>query len=165
MKCLYPFTLVAVVLATACGQSLLDADLQAPEGFQVEHRRAAIRLYVDRDTYAPEDTIRVTLENNGTETLFLEGCSQFTLATRVDSLWEEKPLVICVWAGTAVPVEPGTTFRQTLPAKAYSGTHKFRAPIYFGCRRNAPISTPPCVYGFTAESQVFIVSEKRFSEF
>lgn len=115
-------------------------------------------LTVDKTVYALEDTIQVTLHNNSDQPVYLEGCSQLYLATETDTGWVEGPLVVCVWEGYAVRIDPDSVFTEKHPAKHFLGVHKFVAPVYYGCGEGKPISQAECMSQAKIYSPEFTVA-------
>ena len=105
---------------------------------------ADIRLVTDRSEYNVADTIFVTLINDSQEPVFLEGCNQIYLATQVDTGWVDSPIVMCFWEGYGVKVAPASQRLDRHEAAYFVGTHRFSAPLYFGCTDGEPISSAEC---------------------
>ncbi len=101
-------------------------------------------LSVDKTSYSPNDTILVTLQNNGEEAVFLAGCSPIFISSQTDTGWSAAPLVVCFWEGYAQKLEAGRSFQERVPAAHFVGVHKFVAAVYAGCLENEPISTGKC---------------------
>jgi hypothetical protein len=110
-----------------------------------------VLLVVNKTQYTQNDTIYVVLFNFTNEPVWLEGCSQFYVATKEQRTWQEGPTHVCVWEGIAMKIEAGKSFEGRYPAKYYLGTHKFAAPIYFGCQDGKPISQS----GYTKKDKIY----------
>lgn len=117
-----------------------------------------VYLTVDKTTYLPEDTVLVTLHNDGEEPVFLGGCSALFLATKTDTGWVELPTKICVWEGIIHKVGPNSIYQERYEAKCFRGVHKFVAPIGVGCQEGMPTGQAKCTGEGKIYSPVFNVA-------
>lgn len=117
-----------------------------------------VLLTVNKIRYSTDDRIVVTLKNLSSQPVFLQGCSPIMIATKTDTGWEEAPLVVCIWEGIAQKVDPGQSYKETLEAKNFKGTHKFFAPVYYECVEGKPISEAECTGMDKIYSPIFIVN-------
>lgn len=141
------FLLAALYLAVAgCSPNAIEPPL---ENF------GPVYLTVDKSTYLPEDTVLVTLHNDGEEPVFLDGCSALFLATKTDTGWNEQPIKICVWEGIIQKVGPNRIYQEKYEAKYFRGAHKFVAPIGVGCQEGMPTGQAKCVAWGKIYSPVF----------
>lgn len=133
----------------------------APESEPQDQQTALdkIRLITDRLEYTVADTIFVTLINDSQKSVFLEGCNQFYLASKVDTGWVDAPIILCFWEGYGVKVAPASRHRDRHEAEYFVGTHKFSAPLYFGCKEGEPISSAECTGRSVIRSAEFTVRD------
>jgi len=134
----------------------------------VENRKLAgqqalaekVHLTVDKTNFAAADTIQVRLHNGSAEPVYLEGCSQLLLATKIDSGWSESPLWVCVWEGLAVKTLADSSYRLAWPAAyLHTGMFRFVAPVYYGCAEGRPVSEARCLLTEKIYSAEFTVTE------
>lgn len=116
-----------------------------------------ITLNVDKEVYSADDTIHVRLLNASSAPLFLEGCNQLFIETKVDTGWSTSTLWECVWEGYAVKILSDSSYVLDSPAEHLRGTHRFVAPLYFGCKDGEPISSGQCNRRETVYSMEFTV--------
>lgn len=139
--------LIVAGLFTACQHFSLDTN----SADRLDADRESDTVYisylsveVDKSRYASGDTIRVTLRNDSAEPVYLDGCSQFYLASKADSIWQLQPFVVCVWEGFAVEVAPNSRLQQSFPARDHRGVFRIAAPVYTICQPGKPISQAEC---------------------
>ncbi len=137
--------IIVALMMSGCTDGVTDEDYQV------------IELNVGKPIYAPEDTVSVRLNNYTYSPIFLDGCSQFWLATKTDAGWVETPLTICEREGILVKIRSGGTFGQKYPAGYWVGRHKFVAQISTGCLEGKPSSEAQCRSAHRIESSEFMV--------
>ena len=112
---------------------------------------------------SPGETVIVTWINYTSASIFLPGCSTYTLQTSPDSsTWTDKgPTVECVWEGNAVEVPAGGYVdTQSWIAPSGAGTvtnYRFHGSYSTGCTPGKPLSQGGCTGSNTADSQGFFV--------
>jgi len=136
--------IVAAVMMFGCSNAIIET-------YEV------VSLEVDKTVYSPNDSILVTLRNETYQSIFLDGCSQFLLATPVDTGWQEQPIEICVWEGIMGKLKPGGVLRQKFPARPFIGQNKFVVRYATGCLEGKPRSEAQCGSSGRIESRAFTV--------
>ncbi len=112
---------------------------------------------------SPGEAVIVTWINLTSASIFLPGCSTYSIQTSPDSqVWTDKgPAAQCVWEGTAVEV-PAGGYVDTMSWQAPNGTgtvgnYRFHGTYSTGCKAGQPISTGGCTGSGTADSTAFFV--------
>ncbi len=112
---------------------------------------------------SPGESVVVTWVNATGSSIFLPGCSTYSIQTSPDSTtWTDKgPNVVCVWEGVAVEVPAGAYFdTQGWQAPTDSGTvgnYRFHGSYATGCTVGKPMSQAACAGSSTVDSQSFFV--------
>ena len=154
MKTTIYFLLILIILIILVGfgceriHSILEPDLGCS---------CQVKLKVDKVSYDPKDTVHVTLHNESNMPVFLEGCSPFYFATKMDTGWLEAPMCFCKWEGYGRKINPNAIYQEKYIAKFFRGVHRFVAPIYFGCLEGKPISQAKCKQSTKVYSSKFVV--------
>jgi hypothetical protein len=137
--------IIAALMMWGCTDGVTDEDYQV------------IELNVGKLFYAPEDTVSVRLNNYTYSPIFLDGCSQFWLATKTDTGWVETPLTICESEEMLMKIRSGGTFGQKYPAEHWVGRHRIVAQIATGCLEGKPRREAQCRSTYRIESNEFMV--------
>jgi len=127
--------------------------------FEPESGGSGVLLYTDRSTYSSADTVLITLYNDSTDPVYLDGCSAFSIAVRGDSGWTVSPLHICVWEGFGQKIPAGEKHQETLPPGIYSGVFKIHALVHWNCQDGKPISQAECQRTEERRSKEFTISK------
>ena len=110
------------VAAMAACSGLVEPDA-GPEG---------VRMTVDRERYAPGDTVSARLEN-GSETALGYNLCFSTLERREGSGWDvaDEPLMICTAELRHLGPGESVAHRRELPAGLQSGWYRLRVFVHF----------------------------------
>jgi len=122
--------------------------------------RGSIVLTTDKITYAPDETIVVTLYNGLDAAIFLDGCNPLYFATRVDTGWRQSSFLRCDAEPTARRIDSGKSYEERYPAVDlnFCGKHKFVAYAHLDCLQDTPLSEANCDSLIKVHSPEFAVT-------
>ncbi len=110
---------------------------------------------------SPGESVIVTWVNNTSASIFLPGCSTYSIQTSPDStVWTDKgPAAVCVWEGVAVEV-PAGSYVDTIAWQAPTdsvGNYRFHGTYSTGCTPGKAISQGGCTGSQNVNSSGFFV--------
>lgn len=116
-----------------------------------------VKVTVDKAGYQSGATIKATVVNSGTASIFLGGCAVFSWQKKVGGAWvDQGPDKVCVWEGVAKEVKAGATYGEDLSAKT-AGTWRLAVGASAGCTTGKPLSSGGCASSSTVTSDAFVI--------
>jgi hypothetical protein len=103
-----------------------------------------ISLVSDKSLYAWGQSVKGTLTNGTTSSVFLGGCGAFAIERKEASVWVDKGSTVdCVWEGNAIEVMGGASHTENV-YPFVGGTYRLRADYGLGCTPGQPLSSAKC---------------------
>ncbi|MCP4674005.1 MAG: hypothetical protein GY854_00485 [Deltaproteobacteria bacterium] len=99
----------------------------------------------DSATYELNSEGQTTLYNESGNTVFLPGCSLFSLEKLESGVWIDRgPHVQCIWEGIGVPVLSGESETTSFIIPSELGTWRIHYVVSYGCEEGKPLSEASC---------------------
>jgi hypothetical protein len=109
---------------------------------------AGCHAETDRERYAVGDEGTASLINDSPLTVYLGGCSLYAFEKLEGGRWVDRGSPwLCIWAGFALPVAPGSSRDDPLMAPGEPGTWRLRYRTGLGCSASEPLSEASCELG------------------